>query len=491
MSGKDFNFDQQLIDQLSEMAPPEEEIRKTNPWSKPIGFITWGFILTTLHLNFIYLQYILPTIGVILIFLGFRSLRNENKFFKMVWVLSIGKLLLHLADLVRVSTPLNSVDYPELAIGTVMLAFQIAMFLIFQAALQETYKKADKLPESTPLLWASLWTVAAFLIALSPLSKSWLAFIPMVICYILIVRSLYRIGSQLDDAGYLLTNAPVRISNRTFGWAYFLIAVATVITCSAFCNHLKLEPQEYHLPKTTEARQHLLDMEFPAEALKYLSNEDVTMLSGAVNVEASSKLLMFDAKKIEHREGSEGYTQITHTYEPGKKNTEVTTVYIEMPENVVYVMQYFTWRGGQPVWQDGILISGENKADDKRIISSGLFYSKKGTKYTADFPHLVCDKITRNTMFGIDHSVQIVGALSYPFGSEGQGGYVLYRYTVMVDSGIYATHALLSYVHHSSPLHIPYANTEDLILSGAYTFVDELQQHYTSYESLALRERNR
>jgi hypothetical protein len=35
------------------------------------------------------------------------------------------------------------------------------------------------------------------------------------------------------------------------------------------------------------------------------------------------------------------------------------------------------------------------------------------------------------------------------------------------------------------------ANTEDLILSGAYTFVDELQQHYTSYESLALRERNR
>ena len=226
-------------------------------------------------------------------------------------------------------------------------------------------------------------------------------FIPMMICYIFIVRSLFLIGDQLDDTGYVLTNAPVRISNQIFGWTYFLVALATVIICSAFYNHLQLEPQEYSLPETTEARQHLLDMEFPAEALRYLSNEDVTMLSDAVNVESFSKFLMFDAKRVEHQEGFGNYTQITHTYEPGKKNIEATTVYIEMPGNVVYVMQYFTWKGGRPVWQDGILISGETKADDKQIISSGLFYSKKGTEYTAGFPRLVCDKITRNTMFGI------------------------------------------------------------------------------------------
>jgi len=490
MSGKDFDFDQQMIDQLRELTPPEEDIDKINPWSKPIGFITWGFILTTLHLNFIYLQYILPTIGVLLIFLGFRSLRNENKYFKTLWMFSIVKLLFQLADLAWISTPLNIVDYPKIAIGMLMLAFQVAMFLIFHAALKKTYKKAGRLIERTPLLWAALWAVAAFLIALSPLSKSWLTFIPMVICYIFIVRSLFSIGSQLDDTGYVLTNASVRISNGTFGKTYFLIALSTVIACSVYYNHLKLEPREYHPPKNSEARQRLLEMEFPSEALKYLSDEDVAMLSGAVNVQASNKLLMFDPKKIEHKESSEGYTQITHTYEPGKKNIEVTTVYIEMPQNVVYVMQYFTWKGGRPIWQDGILISGENKADDKQIISSGLFYSKKGTQYTADFPRLVCDKIKQNTMFGIDYSALIVGALSYPFGSKNQGGYVLYRYKVATDSPVYVTHALFSYVHLSSPLHIPYARTEDLILSGAYTFVDRLQQHYTNYESLSFKERN-
>jgi len=135
MSEKDYNFDKRMIEHLSYVTPPEEEIRKTNPWSKPIGFITWGFILTTFKLNFLYLQYILPTIGIILIFLGFRSLRNENKFFKIAWILSILKLLLQLIDLIWVSTPLNIMDYPQLVIGTLMFPFQISMFLVFRAAL--------------------------------------------------------------------------------------------------------------------------------------------------------------------------------------------------------------------------------------------------------------------------------------------------------------------------------------------------------------------
>ncbi len=197
---------------------------------------------------------------------------------------------------------------------------------------------------------------------------------------------------------------------------------------------------------------------------------------------------MFDAKKIEHQKSYGNYTQISHTYEPGKKNIESTTVYIEMPKNVVYVMHYFTWEGGNPVWQDGILISGETETDDKQIISSSLFYSKRGTVYTADFPRLICDKLTQNTMFGTYYPVLITGALSNPFGSEDQGGYVLYRYTVKTESDIYVTHSNLSYAHLSNPLHIPYTKTEDLILSGAYTFEDRLQQHYTNYESLALRE---
>ncbi|NLJ57269.1 MAG: hypothetical protein GX339_00310 [Tissierellia bacterium] len=387
-----------------------------------------------------------------------------------------------------ISTPLSIENFSEFAIGSVMLLFQIGMFLIFRAALKEVFKKAGRTMKTDPLLGASWWTAAAFLIALSPFSNSWLIFIPMMICYILIVRSLFRVGEQLDGTGYFLINAPVKISNRTFGRMYFLIAIGTVIMCSVYYNHLKLEPQEYSIPKTTEARQNLLDMGFPAEALKYLTDEDLTMLSGALNVESFTKLLMFDPKRIEHQVGFGNYTQINHTYEAGNKNIEVTTVYIEMPENVVYVLQYFSWKGGWPVWQDGIMISGENQANDKQVVSSSLFYTKKGKEYTADFPRLVCERVPINTMFGTYYHLLITGALSYPFSSEDQGGYVLYRYRVETDSDIYLTHSTLSYVHLVSPLQIPYRRTEDLILSGAYTFVDELQQHYTTYDSLEYRD---
>ncbi|NLC38971.1 MAG: hypothetical protein GX779_06800, partial [Clostridia bacterium] len=395
-----------------------------------------------------------------------------------------------LAELVRISTPLHLADYPVLTTGTTMHVFQIAMFLLFQAALNKTYKKAGKAVQEKPLIWVSVWTLAAYLIALSPFSSSWLVFIPMIICYYIIVRALFRVGDQLDDTGYVLTNAPVKISNGTFGWGFSLIALAIVIACSLYSNHLQLEARAYNPPKITEARQRLLDLDFPPEALQFLSDDDVELLNQAKDVEVFNKLLMFDPKKIERRESTERQIQITRSYEPGKKNMEVTTIFVEMPENLLYVMQYFSWQGGRPIWQDGLLIEGENKAEDKKIISSGLFYEWKGSQFIADFPRLVCDRFTYNTMFGEDYSIMIAGALSYPFGSERQGGYVLYRYTVKTDSDIFASHAYFSYVHLSNPLRIPYARTEDLILSGAYSFIDELQQHYTSYESLAYRKKN-
>jgi hypothetical protein len=487
MSANDFDFDRKIIDHRSELYPSEEEIRNMNPWSKPIGLIIWGFILTTLHLNFLYLQYIMPTIGVILLFLGFQSLKHENKYFRAAWILSILKLILQLGNLIKVTTPLNVADYPELVMGIAMLAFQIIMFMVFRTALHQVYENAGTVSHSDPLLWASLWTIAAFLIALSPLSHSWLVFIPMVICYVFIVRSLYHLGSEMDDAGYVLTNAPVTISNRTFGWAYFTVALAMVITCCTVYNHLRLEPEEYHPPQSTAARQHLLDMSFPEQALQHLSDEDISMISGAVNIEVFRELLMFDAREVEHQETEGGSVQVTVTREPGVKNIEALTVYMEMPEDMIYILQYFTWQGGQPIWQDAIQILGEHNAKDWRIVSSGLFYTRKGVDYIADFPRLVCEKRTQTGIFGTSDLVQIAGALSYPFGSQHQGGYVLYGYRLLADSDKYMTAATLNYVHLSSPLHIPYAYTEERILSGEYFFSDTKQQHYTIYESLAAR----
>lgn len=50
-----------------------------NPWRNPIKLITWGFLMTSFTLNFFLLQYILPTIGVGLLYLGFLNMRKGNR----------------------------------------------------------------------------------------------------------------------------------------------------------------------------------------------------------------------------------------------------------------------------------------------------------------------------------------------------------------------------------------------------------------------------
>ena len=43
-----------------------------------------------------------------------------------------------------------------------------------------------------------------------------------------------------------------------------------------------------------------INMGFPEDALQYLNENKVSILKEAINIETINKLLMFDAKKIEH-----------------------------------------------------------------------------------------------------------------------------------------------------------------------------------------------
>ena len=487
MDKKDSKLDQEIIENLKEIAPPENEISDINPWKIPINSITWGLILTTIHLNFLYLQYILPTIGVILVFIGFRSLRNENKYFRTIYFAAIVKLVIHLLNIIRVATPLNILNYPELAIGCVLTSFQIFIFLTFHKALKEVYINAGKTMDSSPLIGATLWTVFAFLLAISPLAETWLAFITMIIFYVLIIKSIFSIGEQLDDTGYLLTYAPVKISDKRFGRIYFALIMVIGISFNISSNHLKLESKEFSYPNNTQLRESFIDMGFPEDVLRYLENSDLELLKDLVDVQVGNELLMFDPKEIEHVEGTENRRMISYTYEPRNKNIDARTIFIEMPEKTLYVMQYFKWIGGNPIWQDGIMITGNHEIENRAIISSGLFYSKNGGEYMADFPYLDMESVERHTFFGTHWAEPIRGTFSFPIGSQNQGGYVLYRYGTMLDDR-YLIASLFEYLHQSNPIRIPYTRTEDLILNGSYSLNNNYKQHYTTYESIRSRQ---
>lgn len=76
-------------------SPPEptsiDIAEVVTPWRKSINRVIGGLALTTLTLNFLALDYILPAIGLVLMLLGFRTLRQENKWFQGCFLITIFK----------------------------------------------------------------------------------------------------------------------------------------------------------------------------------------------------------------------------------------------------------------------------------------------------------------------------------------------------------------------------------------------------------------
>jgi len=91
-------------------------------------------------------------------------------------------------------------------------------------------------------------------------------------------------------------------------------------------------------------------------------------------------------------------------------------------------------------------------------------------------------------MFGTKESKQISGAVSFPFNSSRQRGYVFYHIQLPKDQWIASN--IFNYVHYHHPFQLPYEETERRILSGNFFFKDNLDQHHTIHKMKAFRDAN-
>lgn len=74
-------------------------------WHSAVGRILWGLALCTFRLEVFYLQYLLPLLGATLLYLGYRSLRRENRWFHLGWIMAGIHLAVQMTVLVLGGTP--------------------------------------------------------------------------------------------------------------------------------------------------------------------------------------------------------------------------------------------------------------------------------------------------------------------------------------------------------------------------------------------------
>lgn len=223
-----------LLESAAPELPPDDVARDVTPWRRAIGNILGGSAMCSITLNFFCLNYLLPTIGVILQLLGFRPLRRENGWFRACWLLAVLRAALFLPCIVLNATIYSNAVYAS-SVGTAltyaMLAVQMLLFFCFWQALRAMQKKAGTGGGAAPAAALLIWYAAVLT----------LAYVQYAVCCsalrcsaaIFSLRSLFRLSREMEESGYALTPAPVHLSDEML-----VRAIAALLAVGIACGYL-------------------------------------------------------------------------------------------------------------------------------------------------------------------------------------------------------------------------------------------------------------
>ena len=457
MTGPEQDRLDEMIEQgLGEIVPGEGVVEEVNPWREPIGRIAAGMALTGITLNFLYLQYLLPTLGAALQYLGFRTLRRSGPAFRIAWGLSLVELVWHAVWLMLSASPWRLEGMTAYTLGLAGMAVQIARLLLLRAGLRDVCRRAEVEPQGDPLRAAVIWQVLIAVLAFSPLAQSWLAAIPMLIAFVLIIRSLVRVGGSLGGAGYCFVNAPVRVSSGVMKWGYLLGCFALVLLTSTVVNHPRLDAQPVPAQGEGETRQALAALGLPENVLADLSDEHVRALEGALRVDVQQEMMSFYSSTTTETQKADADANRLCSY----------IIYIELPDSRMAVLNYFDWQQGGAYWGDAVMLGWQDTYEYLTgQIGGALLYEKNGQAYTAPIPRLNNGVVTTTDWFsGIQSYPRITGTVSYPFGAQNQRGYVLYILQLrdLNVVGITRGNTWITYRHRLQPFSLPYQTPAEL-----------------------------
>ena len=325
----------------------------------------------------------------------------------------------------------------------------LTQFLCLWRGLLAVQGRAGLPPKANAALGIVAWYAALCLSARLGW-QGWLWGIPMLAGYVFLLRSLFRLSRTLEEAGYVLRPAPVRLPDR-----WLALGLAAVLALGCLCGYrfgsrypMDWQPRDAAGTQETGAiRDHLLSLGFPEDVLRDLSPEDLATCDGAVRV-------IVDTIDLPMNKGREVMTQtngghdifIDTVYDV--RELHVTGVGVEVPgEHSTWVLfHHFRWqadpacRGTEALqlW----LAGREDRGgwDMAGPITGRLLYDRDGQTFTAPYVYVGCPSEAR--------SYEAYAAFSLPQEGEDCRGYLCYPVTAR--EGVSGFSSILHYTHQTS-----------------------------------------
>lgn len=438
----DRSFDQLLYQGAAQLPPQTVGQDPPDPWRKALWRVCWGLALTTITLNFLDLQYILPALGSVLLYLGFRALRRENGWLRMGYGLSALFLLLRGVITILNATPLVSTSSGwGYVLGMAVWLCNLLLAIALWQGLKEVFPKAGQKPKTGAAGGTVLCYLFLFLLAL--VSAQGLLLWPIVLLWLGLLIGLFRVSRSLDQAGYAISPAPVRFSEQRVILVWLGLLLAAVLACLFLFRRYPVEATPAQLePGQESLRAELVEMGFPEEILADLTDEEVALLEGAQAVDVESS----DPQGL-------GYSD-------DLDRLAMRFVQVELPQERVRYFLWFSWEEAPDHrLQEGLEIqpNGQNALTmNYDMLPSGrLLWEEEGQLYQAPISGTYEGRTQNSIFFGPSTYNSFAFHFSLPARGERIRGYVSYE-AYDAYSGWHIFNAIANYVHQESWLLYPW-----------------------------------
>lgn len=464
MNGQEFDWS--LIHSLPEL-PPRDVVQEVTPWRNALSRILWGLALNSITFQIFKLQYILPAVGVLLMLLGFRTLRRENDWLRACFVLAALKVAFRFWDLLMNTTIYRldtQVTYLLLLLDSFLM---LAICFCLWRGLRAVFKKAGQPPRTGAAGALLLWYLLLYGLVLIQYS-GWLLSLVWVIGFICLLVSLKKLSKTMDEVGYAIEPAALRLSDR--GLVLGLLALLLV---GGLCGYLfggryamdwqPVDAAEHS--QVTELKTQLTELGFPEEVLNDLTAEDIAACAGALQVVCDT---------IDQVDGTE--------------NMRFTSVAVQLSEqqNTWIIFHHFLWLQ-EPGFHgaDCVQITSYSylrNGGNLDITGGRVLCERNDASYTASYAYLGYESYVTQGFWPSACS-DIFATLSLPRDGEHCRGYV--SYAVRLRQNDWDVDSWITYTHQKSWLQYPACSAMEKCMQegwnqGVFNSLQDALQFYST-----------
>lgn len=449
------DFDSLLQNSLPEL-PPDDVVAEVTPWRSAMNRALFGLALTVVTLNFWCLNYILPAIGLILSLLGFRTLRRENGWFKRCYVLTLIRAAYFFPTLILNATIYQSAAYSTplfQGLTALSLALNFVLIICLRQGFRAVQQKAG-LPAHTGgatalMIWYALLCALALLQYEGLIIAGFL-----IVAYICIIRNLFQLSKELDEAGYAIQAAPVRVPDRALA-----VGIAAALLIGIACAFLfgsrypmAWTPVERTGSEQADAiRENLVSLGFPEAILDDLTEDDLMACAGAQRVLVQT---------MDHSlHDDEPYYKITlHEKTDELRFTGVAVQLPGTPERWK-VFHHFQWLADPGFYgTESIQLWPAYSASDAwgaaGNVTGQVLYDRDGQTFAAPYYELGAQTYTAESVFfGEQNRTDMFAAFSLPSAGGNQRGYL--SYTIQKLQDVLVIDSFANYTHQQTWLQYP------------------------------------